>query len=143
MIIQTPLFTLPRWDCRGVIFRGNDVPPLESLTDTRCHLFCSLFTLPRASARTMQWKKPAIIFATNFRQFLTTYVQWKFDFQNIVDCGLIMFHNCILNLKSYWIFTIKVWNHWIKSSHTILVAESYIMQNERCYTISKSCCKPH
>ena len=143
MLVQSSLFTLPQWDRRGVIFPGNNVPPLSSLTGARCHLFCSLFTLPRASVRTTQWKKTASIFAFNFRQFLITYVQWKFDFQNIVDCGLIIFYNCILNSKSYWIFGIKVWIHWIKSLHTILVAESYIIQNEWCYTISKSRCKPH
>ena len=67
-ILQSPLFTLPRWDRRRVIFRGNDVPTLSSLTGARCHLFCSLFTLPRVSARTTQWKKTAIIFAFNFLQ---------------------------------------------------------------------------
>ena len=141
--IQSPLFTLPRWDVGKSVFVETMFPHSRAwpVLDAICFSLCLRCHVHQRAQRSK--KKKATIFAFNFRQFLITYVQWKFDFQNIVDYGLIIFHNCILNSKSYWIFSIKVWNHWIKSLHTILVAESCIMQNGRCYTISKSCCKPH
>ena len=70
--IQSPLFTLPPWGCRGVIFRGNDVPPLSSLTGMPFVLLCVL--LPRALARKTLERKQLL---QKFSERLIFKILWK------------------------------------------------------------------